>query len=84
LNKAKIVAGIIVFVIVAYLILMAFMPTLLTIFQSVSATLAARAHIERYIGVVDLVAYLPWSFWFLPAIIGTIAIVIVLKRQPGE
>ncbi len=84
MTKVKLIAGIISFVIIAYLILLAVFPTILVIFQGVSATLAARPNIARYFGAVDLVAYLPWLFWFLPATIGIIGVVIVLKQQSGE
>lgn len=79
--KVKAVAIIMGAVLMGYLILLASMPTIIVIFQGVGARLAARVGIENYFGVQEAVAYLPWMFWFLPAVFGIIAIVIVLKHE---
>jgi hypothetical protein len=82
--KVKLVATIICCVIGAYLVLLTLFPAILDLFQSASATIAAKPNIARYIGVPEIVAFLPWTFWFLPAAVGTIVLVIVLKQQSGE
>jgi hypothetical protein len=82
--KVKLVTTIICCVVGAYLVLLALFPAILSIFQSASATIAAKPNIARYLGAPEVVAFLPWTFWFLPAVIGTIALIIVLKQQSGE
>ncbi len=81
MEKVKIVGGIIGCVIVSYLVLLATFSVILSLFQSAAATLAAKPNIANFPGVVEIVSWLPYGLWFLPAIIGTIALVIVLRQQ---
>jgi hypothetical protein len=84
MGKVKLVAAIIGSVVGAYMVLLALFPAILSIFQSASTTIAAKPNIARYLGAPEIVAFLPWTFWFLPAVIGTVALIIVLKQQSGE
>ena len=83
MSKVKAVIAVIVAVVIGYIGLLIVMPTVNTLFQNAADTLSTRPGIEKYLGAVELMTYLPWLFWFVPAVIGFIALVIVLRYQ-GE
>ena len=84
MNELKEIGLIIVAVVVSYVVLLATFGAFLGIWQGGVDALAARAGIDAYVGLLAFAKFVPWSFLFLPAIAGTIGVVMVLRRQEKE
>ena len=79
MNKLGGVAIIVFLVVVLYLILMAVMPVLTSVVSTANTTMAASSNLSNYPGTQEVVLASPWFLWFVPAVIGIIALIIHLK-----
>lgn len=78
--KLRDVALAIAGVVLAYVILLAVWGAFLMIHAESVAEVAGHEGLERYIGALEGLQVMPWVLFFLPAIIGTIVIVRILRR----
>lgn len=80
MNKLKAVVIIIAGVCLAYLMLLAVMPALTSIVAESSAIVGAHPNIDLHPGAQEGLDIMPWVLYFLPGVIGIIALVITLRR----
>lgn len=84
MNKLGTVAMIVGFVIVAYLFLLVAMPVITDAVSTANTTMAATSNMSNYPGTQEAVLATPWVLFFVPGVIGIIAVVITLKRPQGH
>ena len=82
MSKLGSVAWIVGGVIIAYLLLTLFVPILTDTASTANTTMAATSDMSNYPGTSEVVISAPWVLYFVPAIGGGIALVVVLRRQP--
>lgn len=81
-GKLVSVAWIVGGVIIAYLLLTLFMPILVDTSSTANVTMAATSNMSNYPGTTETIISVPWVLYFVPAIGGGIALVVVLRRRP--
>jgi hypothetical protein len=81
MNKLGTVGIIVGFVIVAYLLLLVFMTVIVDSASSANATMAATSNMSNYPGTAEGIIAAPWILWFVPGVVGMIAIIVVLKKS---
>jgi hypothetical protein len=74
------VAVILVLVVCTYLMMLVVMPFVSEVVSTANTTMAASSNMSNYPGTGEAVLSTPWALWFLPGVIGTAAVVIILKR----
>ena len=77
------VVMVILFVSVVYMILLVIMPFMSDTVSTANTTMAATSNMTNYPGTGEFLLSMPWILWFIPACVGIIAIVIILKRDQG-
>ena len=82
MDKLGSVAWIIGGVIICYLLMLVFMPFLAETASTANTTMAATSNMSNYPGTSEAVLSAPWVLWFVPAVGGIIALVLVLRRRP--
>lgn len=82
MSKLGSVGWIVGVVIVCYLLLLVFMPFLSDTATTANATMAATSNMSNYPGTSEGILAAPWVLWFVPAVGGIIALVIVLRQRP--
>lgn len=80
MNKLGQVGIIVAVVIIAYLLMLVFMPVLTDFASTANTTMSATSNMSNYPGTQEGVLAAPWVLWFAPACIGIVAVVIVLKQ----
>lgn len=81
LGKIGWVMGIWAAIIIVYLVMTAAMPAFNEIIQTTNSTLAATSNLSNYPGLQDSVESAPLWLYVIPAAVGGIATVVVLKRK---
>ena len=81
MNKLGSVLIIIGVVIGCYLILLVTQTVVVGLVETANATMTASSNLTNYPGTQGFLLSTPWILWFVPGVIGMIAIVIIL-RQP--
>lgn len=79
MGKFGTVLLIIIFVVIAYLLVIVAIPFLSDVAVSTNTTMAASSNMSNYPGTSDFLLSIPWIMYFVPAAIGTIAVIITLK-----
>ena len=64
-----------------YLLMLVIMPIVTDLAATANATMNASSNMSLYPGASAGLISAPWGLWFVPAVIGMIMIVVVL-RQP--
>lgn len=67
-------------VFMVYILMLVVMPFMTDLASSVNTTMAASSNLTNYPGSAEGVLAAPWVLWFIPASIGMIGIVVVLKQ----
>lgn len=80
MNKEKAILVIVVGVIIAYIAVIVVVPWLADITVSVNTTLAGAHNMSQYPGTSEFLLASPWILYPMPAVLGLIAVVIVLKK----
>lgn len=80
MNKLGTVTIIVGVVIIAYLFLLVVMPVMVDAVSTANTTMAATSNMSNYPGTQEATLATPWVLFFVPGVIGMIAIVITLKR----
>ena len=80
MNKIGAVAIVCALVAGAYLFLLVAMPILTEFASTANATMTASSNLSNYPGAAEGVLAAPWIMFFVPAVIGIAAIVIILKK----
>ncbi len=80
MNKYKTVILTLVFVSIAYLLMIVFVPILGDFAGSANATMAASSNMANYPGTSGFLLATPWIMWFVPGAIALIVIIITLKK----
>ena len=80
MNKLGAVLIIIGVVIGCYLILLVTQTVVVNLVESANATITASSNLTNYPGTQGFLLSTPWIMWFVPGVIGMIAIVIILRR----
>lgn len=78
LGKIALVSG---FVIIAYITLLLIMPVLTDTIVTANATMAASSNMSDYPGTAGFFVSMPWILFFVPAVIGTAAVILILKQD---
>jgi hypothetical protein len=81
MNKIGHVAIVVVIVAIVYLIMLVVMPVVVDIAATANATANATSNMSQYPGGSEILIAAPWVLWFVPAGIGMISVVIILKRE---
>ena len=81
-SKLGSVAWIVGLVIIAYLFLLVAMPVITDAVSTANTTMAATSNMSNYPGTQEGVLATPWILFFVPGVIGIIAVVLVLRRHP--
>lgn len=79
MNKAKAITFIISGVVIAYIFLLAMWEVLTGVVADSSAIIGANPNLDQYIGAKEGLDVMPWVLFFLPAVIGIIAVIVVMK-----
>lgn len=80
MNKIGAVAIVIFVVIVCYLILLVAMPIVADLASTANATITASSNLTMYPGTQGFLLSTPWIMFFVPGVIGMVAIIIILKQ----
>ena len=80
-NKMAWLLGIWGIIVVTYIILTASMPTIVSIAETTNTTLVATSNMSNYPGLQEAVESSPFWIYVIPALVGGIATVIVLKAK---
>lgn len=81
MNKLKPILFIVIGVILAYVVLIPTMPILTDTAAESAAILEAEHDMDNYPGSKEGLQFAPWLLYFLPAGIGIVSIVVVLRRR---
>jgi len=81
LSKIGWVLGIWVAITVVYIVMTAAMPGINTIVQTANSTINATSNLSNYPGLQDTIESSPLWLYVIPAAVGGIATVVVLKRK---
>jgi len=81
MNKMGHVAVVVGLIVVVYLLLLVVMPVITGLASTANTTMAASSNLSNYPGAAEGVLVAPWILWFVPAVIGMIFIVVILKRS---
>lgn len=80
MNKIGYVMIVVGIVVALYLILLTVMPTIVNLSITANTTIAGSGvDIAAMPGSTDMLILAPWLLWFVPGVIGMIAIVVILK-----
>ena len=80
MGKIGSVVIVVVIVIAAYLLLLVTVPILTDSVSTANITMHATSNMTNYPGTAEAVLAAPWVLFFVPGVIGLIAVVIILKR----
>ena len=80
MNKIGQVFIVIGLVAACYLILLVVMPVLNQFASSANATIQSSVNVTLFPGAVEVLLAAPWVLWFVPASIGMIAVVLIMRR----
>lgn len=81
MNKYVSVALIVAAVVVAYMLITVLQPITVSMVESANTTISASSNLSNYPGTQAALIGWPWWLWFVPAFLGTILVVVELKRQ---
>lgn len=80
MEKFKFVSIVVFFVVLTYIMLTSFMPVISDLSEASATEVQATAdNISNYVGAVESVQYMPLLLYFIPGVIGLVAIVWKLK-----
>lgn len=79
MKKIGMIVLVLIMVVVAYMFLTLIQPTIVAINTSVNTTLAASSNMSNYPGAADVVIGWPLWAYFIPAILGGVAVVGILR-----
>lgn len=69
-------------VIASYLLMLVVIPDVVVpMVETANVTMTASSNLTQYPGASEAMVAAPWVLWFVPAVIGTILIVMIV-RQP--
>lgn len=81
MHKLGHVAIVIGLVAACYLMMLIVIPDVVVpMIETANATMTASSNLTQYPGTSDFLISIPWIIWFVPASIGGIAIVIIMRR----
>lgn len=80
MNKIGAVIVTVVIVIFAYLLILVAMPILTEAVSTSNTTMASTSNMTMYPGTQEAVLSTPWVIFFLPAVIGTIVVISILRK----
>ena len=80
MHKIGRIAIVVVMVIAVYLFMLVVMPTIVDIVSSANSTMDASSNMSMYPGTSPAVLATPWFLWFVPGVVGMIAVVVILKK----
>jgi len=81
MKKATTIIGIMFAMGILYALLLVFMPFLADTAATVNMSMNASHNMSNYPGASETMLASPWLLMFVPAIIGIIYVVIVLKKK---
>lgn len=81
LKKLFLVSLILAGIVTAYIVMLATQGATNSIIASVNSTLVATSNMTNYPGTQAFIESFPLWQWFIPAIVGLVAIVVVLKTK---
>lgn len=81
MNKVGGVITVVFLVSITYLFLLVIMPILNTFAASANATMAGTSNMSNYPGTGEAIIALPWALFFVPAVLGTGAILLILRGE---
>lgn len=67
-------------VFILYLIMLVVMPVLTDFASTANTTMAAGSNLTNYPGAAEGVLIAPYLLWWVPGVIGMVAVVFILKR----
>lgn len=68
-------------VVAVYLLMLVVMPVVVDMSLTANSTMNASSNMSLYPGASPALIASPWVLWFVPGVIGMIAIVVILKKQ---
>lgn len=80
MNKIGQVIIVIALVSACYLIILVTMGVVVGLAETANATMTASSNLTNYPGAAEAVLAAPWVLWFVPGVIGMVAIVVIMKR----
>ena len=81
MNKIGAVIIVVCLVIVCYLFMLIVIPgVVVPMVSSANTTIAASSNVSDYPGTTSFLLATPWILWFVPACIGIVVIVVILKQ----
>jgi len=80
MHKIGQVIVVVVVMIAVYLIMLVVMPVIVDVVATANSTMNASSNMSMYPGTSPAVVATPWILWFVPGVIGMIAVVVILKN----
>lgn len=80
MGKISAVIVVVVMVIAVYLLMLVVMPVVVDMSLTANSTMNATSNMSLYPGTSGAMVSAPWVLWFVPGVIGMIAVVVILKR----
>jgi len=74
------VSIVVVFVVIVYLLMLVLMPIFTDLASTANNTMASTSNVSNYPGAQEGIVAAPLLLWFVPAGIGGIAVVLILKK----
>lgn len=80
MNKIGQVVIVVGIIFVVYLLMLVTMPILADSVSTANITMHATSNMSNYPGTAETVIATPWVLWFVPGVIGMVAIVTILRK----
>lgn len=80
MNKLGAIAITVFFVIVTYIIMLITVPVMVGLIATANATMVASSNMTNYPGTAGFLTSMPWICWFIPASLGIIVIISILRK----
>lgn len=81
MSKIGHIAIVTVIVFFTYLVMLVVMPVVVDLSLTANATAAAGSNMSLYPGGSEILIASPWILWWVPGVIGMIAIIAILKFE---
>ena len=68
---------------IVYLLMLVTVPVISGLISTANTTAAASVNITNLPGSTSFLLSIPWILWFVPAVIGLVAVIIILRARTG-
>ena len=80
MNKIGAIAITVGMVIICYLLMLVTVPVMVGLISTANTTMAASSNMSAYPGTAGFLVSMPWICWFVPASLGIVVIIMILRK----